>query len=127
MSRLACLIALSAFATAALNLAPGAHPAGIPAVAAADGGTRCEIRVYKRGGATTVEGVVYPGTALVGSYRLSVNGTGGHDKDESGSFSASPTGATSLGQIAVSPGTYAAHMHVRWKGGETECAQHMGP
>jgi len=131
MSRLACLIALSALAVASVNVAPGAHPGAITPLAAADAraASHCEIRVYKRGGATNVEGVLYAGGPVWGSYRLTVNGgpAGAPDKDESGGFSASPTGSTSLGQIVVGPGTYSAHMTVRWKGGETTCAQHVGP
>ncbi len=127
MFRSVCLVALAGFLTAAADLPQGAHPAAIPSAAAQDAaaGTRCEIRVYKRGGLTTVEGVVYASAPISGSYRLSVNGHS--DNDQSGSFQAAPTGATSLGQLTVAPGNYVANMIVKWKDGSVLCAQHAGP
>lgn len=107
-------------------LAPAAK-SNAAVVAAADA-TRCEVRVYRRGGATTVEGVVFATAPISGSYRMSVNGAakGGTDNDQSGSFAATPGGATSLGSVAVGAGDYAVEMTVRWKGGSTTCAQHVG-
>lgn len=127
MSRATCLGALAGLMTAAAILPAGTHPASIQPAAAQDAaaGTRCEIRVYKRGGQTMVEGVVFAAAPISGWYRLSVNGAS--DNDQSGAFQAEPSGATSLGQIAVAPGNYAAHMTVRWKGGSVSCAQHAGP
>ena len=126
MFRAATLAALAGLLTLIASLPFGPHPAAVSSAVAqeAANGTRCEIRTYKRGGQTVVEGVVYATEANAGSFRLSVNGP--TDNDQSGSFQASPTGATSLGLLAVGPGSYAAHMHVRWKGGSTECAQHAG-
>ena len=130
MSRLPCLAALALLPlVAALGVATStpvivatAHAAG-----SADG-TRCEIRVYKRGSGTTVEGVVMASAPISGAFRLSVNGagSGGSDNDQSGSFSATPGGATSLGSLSVGSGSYAVEMTVHWKGGSTSCAQHVG-
>ena len=126
MSRLACLAAIAGLAGPLVLGAATSHPVLMPAAAAADAsaGTRCEIRVYKRGGATTVEGVLYATAPLAGSFRLSANGAS--DSDQSGSYSASPTGATSLGELTLGPGSYAAHMTVKWNGGSTTCAQRVG-
>lgn len=128
---LTCLAAIAALpAAVAVGETPSVsiprETAVPPAIVAAADATRCEVRVYKRGGATTFEGVVFATAPISGSYRMSVNGaaSGGTDNDQSGAFAATPGGATSLGSVSVAAGNYAVEMTVRWKGGSTSCAQH---
>ena len=97
----------------------------------ASDGARCEIRVSKRGGTTTLEGVVFASAPLTGSYRLSVGssgGGGGSDIDQSGSFSAKPGEPANLGVVSLggTAGTYSADLTIKWNGGESRCTQHVG-
>ena len=95
-------------------------------------GTRCEIKVSKRGGMTTLEGVVFASSSIQGSYRISVasasGGGGGSDIDQSGAFSAKPGAPASLGVVSIggSPGSYTAEMTVKWNGGSTRCSERIG-
>ena len=124
MSRIACLTAL-----APVMFTLGANPLTghivEPAHASADD-ARCELRVSKRGGATTLEGVVIASKALSGSYRISVAASGGanaSDIDQSGAFSASPGQPVSLGVVQLGgPGGYSANLTVKWGGGSTRCS-----
>ena len=94
-------------------------------------GARCEIRVSKRGGTTTLEGVVFSSAPVAGSYRLSVGssgGSGGSDIDQSGNFSAKPGEPANLGGVNLggAAGTYSADLTIKWNGGASHCTQHVG-
>ena len=92
-------------------------------------GTRCEFKIGKRSGMTTLEGVVASQAAISGSYRISVSsvGGGGSDIDQSGAFSAKPGQTVSLGVVSMggTPGRYAADLTVTWNGGSTHCTEHV--
>ena len=101
-----------------------------PAHAASDG-VRCEITVSKRGGITTLEGVVLASKSVSGSYRLSVTtsgGSGGSDIDQSGAFSASAGQSSSLGVVSLggTANLASAQLSVKWNGGSTQCSQRIG-
>ena len=93
-------------------------------------GTRCEIRVSRRGGMTTLEGVVMASGSITGSYRLSVTSSGrggGSDIDQSGDFSARPGEPASLGVVSLGGGgAHTADLTVRWNGGSHHCSQRVG-
>ena len=124
------------FRVSALALVPLAAGAvstmgGIVQSAQAGEGARCEIRVSKRGGMTTLEGVVFASAAVSGSYRLSVTssaGGGGSGIDQSGAFSAKSGETASLGVVSLGggAGSHTADLTVRWNGGSSRCSQHAG-
>ena len=127
---------LSAAAMAPVALIAGVacvtNSAGSPAYAGGSGdGTRCEIKVAKRSGMTTLEGFVVAPAAISGSYRISVTSSGsggGSDIDQSGAFTAKPGQPVSLGVVSMggSAGSYNAELTVKWNGGSTHCAEHVG-
>ena len=131
LSRLSAVALLPVFLPVAIGLGVVAltGPAAQPAHAGGGGdGARCEIRVSKRGGATTLEGFVVAASPISGSYRISVTssgGGGGSDIDQSGQFSAGPGGPVSLGVVSLggSPGGYRADLTVKWNGGSTRCSE----
>lgn len=126
------------FQFGALAFVPLAIAAGVVSrtgtivqTAQAADGVHCEIRVGKRSGMTTLEGVVFASAPISGSYRLSITssgGSGGSDIDQSGTFSAgshepASVGVVSLGGVA---GAYAADLTIKWNGGSNSCSQHIG-
>lgn len=130
MPRLSRLSAVAALPVAlALGVLSMTGPVAEPAFAGGSGdGTRCEIRVGKRGGTTTLEGFVVAPSSISGSYRISVTslgGGGGSDIDQSGQFSAGPGGPVSLGVVSLggSSGGYRADLTVKWNGGSTRCSE----
>ena len=124
MSRLPHTLVFATLACAAVISTAPTPFAGTANAGSADG-TRCEIRVSKRGGMTTLEGFVIATAPIQGSYRISVttSGGGGSDIDQSGAFEAKPGAPVSLGVVSVggSPGGYAAGLTVKWDGGSTRC------
>lgn len=129
---------MSSFSRKASTLVPAFIAAAVaPAMAAsfqpahAGDGARCEIRVSKRGGTTTLEGVLFASAPVSGSYRLSVGssgGGGGSDIDQSGNFSAKPGEPVNLGAVSLGgpAGTYSAELTIKWNGGASRCSQHAG-
>lgn len=125
MSRLPCLTALTLLPVMfTLGVNPMTGHLVEPAHASQDS-ARCELRVSKRGGGTTLEGVVIASKAVSGSYRISVaasSGAGSSDIDQSGEFSASPGQPVSLGVVQIGSGGYAANLTIKWAGGSTSCS-----
>lgn len=123
MSRLACLTALALLpAGLIISGAPLSGVAVQPAHAGPEN-ARCEIRISKRNGGTTLEGFVIAQQPVSGSYRISVTTAGGagSDVDQSGAFQASPGQPVSLGAVQVGAGGYSANLTVKWAGGSTNC------
>lgn len=125
--------AASALAPVALMAAVASVPTtgGNGALAAGTSdGTRCELKIGKRAGMTTLEGFVSARTAISGSYRISVTsagGGGGSDIDQSGAFAAKPGQPASLGVVSMggNSGKYAADLTVTWNSGTTHCSEHV--
>ena len=97
-------------------------------VHAADG-PRCEIRLGKHVGASTIEGVVLSSVPVSGSYHLIVKSSGDEGSshvDQSGAFSATPGEIAKLGIVSLG-GTaagYTADLTITWNGGSSRCSQH---
>ncbi len=133
MSRFLTLIA-SSFATIAVLSASVAIPTlgtNQAKAASTSDGIRCELKVGKRSGMTTLEGIVAAPTAISGSYRISVTSAGGSgsgsDVDQSGAFSAKAGQSVSLGMVSMggSSGKYTADLTVTWNSGSTHCVEHL--
>jgi hypothetical protein len=118
---------LPLIAIAALSAAMFAPQTGVTQAVAGSGdaGARCDVRVAKRGGGTSLEAIVVSPVAVSGSYRLSATASGGGtDVDQSGAFQARAGEATSLGTLVLpSPGGYSAELTVKWPGGSVSCTQ----
>jgi hypothetical protein len=132
MSRLLSFAA-SALASVALIAVIAAMPvageAGAQAAGTSDG-TRCELKVGKRSGMTTLEGFVSATSTISGSYRISVTsagGGGGSDVDQSGAFTAKSGQSVSLGVVSMggTPGKYTADLTVTWNAGSIQCIEHV--
>jgi hypothetical protein len=119
MFRFACLTAI-ALLPAGLIVSGGA---GVQLAHAGPEYARCEIRISKRNGGTTLEGFVIAQQPVSGSYRISVTTAGGSgaDVDQSGAFQATPGQPVSLGAVHVGAGGYSADLTVKWVGGSTKC------
>lgn len=126
LSRLTAVMLLPLAMTAGVAATTGT---GTQAQAAGDG-PHCEITVSKRGGMTTLEGIVTSPQSLSGSYRMSVvtsGSGGGSDIDQSGAFSATAGKSASLGVVSLGgAASYSAELTVKWSGGSTRCVKQIG-
>jgi hypothetical protein len=96
----------------------------------ADGLLTCEFRADAANGMTTIEGIVHATDGVEGSYRLSVDGSGGAGStrvNQSGTFQAAPDAPATLGQVTLdSGGTYDARLEVSAAGSTVVCEELIG-
>ncbi len=102
-----------------------------PEPAAAGGsGLRCEIYQSHRGGSTVLEGVVFSGSAVDGSYQFTVTKSGGGGSsniNQGGEFSVSAGGKSTVGTVALGgDGGYSATLRVTADGHSTACKERTG-
>jgi hypothetical protein len=91
----------------------------------ADRSPACEIRVHQSGNSIILEGLVFGGADVSGSYHMQVRqkGPGSSRISQSGDFKIPAGTPSSLGivSLAKGAGSYTATLTVRWNDGAPDC------
>lgn len=91
---------------------------------------RCTIEVSEQGGMVSLQGVVETDEAIDGTYRFTVESTGGSGNsriNQGGGFSAAPGETVKLGRVMLGAnGVYDASLELDTDAGAVECEEQTG-